>query len=1030
MQKHPNLTLARILRTHELLVKDRLIRERVPLEVEILEKPCTSESEARAASGWKAIEPGYRFGPAYTVFWFRVRGAIPKQWKGMEVAMIAELGGERTVWVNNQPERGIDGPHALYRLTEEAEGGEKIDLAIQSYTMNPQVRLIGDTPAREPLTDTFQKAELVVVDSALTQLHYDFLFATNLLKAIPENDPGYATILRGLNQACNLLDSERPESIAPTRKAIKDALGTLNSELKHHITAVGHAHLDTAWLWPLEITHLKMAHTTANQLYLMDRYPDYVFVHTQASQYEWLEKEYPELLERVKGAIHAKQWEVLGSMWVEADCNLTGGESLVRQFLYGRRYFREKLGVQTDDMWLPDVFGYAAALPQILQQFGIKYFLTQKISWNQTNKFPHNTFWWQGIDGTSVWSHFPPADTYVGSCMPLEMVESVRKHKDQARSDQSLYIFGHGDGGGGPTEEHLELLKRARTAPFLPEVETGRQALDFFREAYAKSKDLMTWTGELYLEMHRGTYTSQANNKKWNRISEFLLRDAEFLGCFEPGYPGTYDQTGIEEHWKLVLLNQFHDIIPGSSVREVYVDSDRDYAKIMEYGEKAIERSLQAIGSRLKTSNMERPYALFTQATVVSESSIPWAEAETPQSIKVGDSILPVQRVDAFGESKLIFETPEDAMMRVAAADLSKDPAPARQRLKIRERKIENGEWAVRFDGNGNITSISSLDDQPAEFIEPGKLANVFQIFDDRPNFWGAWDVDPWTYETERNLLRAESVEVVERGPVRAAIEVVRRISDVSWIKQRISLGPTPGIRFDTEIEWREAHKLLKVAFPVNVNALRATYEIQFGHVDRPTHRNTSWDAAMFEVPAQKWIDISQGDMGVSLLNDSKYGFDCHQNVLRMSLLRAPKAPDPECDMGRHRFSYVLLPHFDSVRHSDVIAAAYALNSPLRSAMLKPQGGEVDRLPQFLALDTRNLVIEAVKKAENGSRIIVRMYECHNTRGQASLTCIRGIKRAWRVNLEEVEQNELEVQDGHISFSYRPFEILTFALEI
>lgn len=996
----------------------------------MLSKACATEEDARGTVGWKKVEAGHRYGPAYTVFWFRVKGSIPREWRGCEVVMEAVTGGERTVWKGNSPERGIDGPHALYRLTDSAKGGEELELYIQTHTGNPQVRLIGDTPAREELTETFQGVTIAVINSELVPLHFDFVFAIDLMKSLPKDDPGYATLMRALNQACNIL-SEDPATIAPARKLIKDALGSLNTEMKHKVTAVGHAHLDTAWLWPLQITHYKMAHTAANQLYLMERYPDYVFAHSQASQYEWLEQEYPDLFKRVKSAIRKGQWEVVGSMWVEADCNVTGGESLVRQFLYGRRYFKQKLGVTTDDMWLPDVFGYAAALPQILEKFGIKYFLTQKISWNQTNKFPHNTFWWQGIDGTKVWSHFPPADTYIGSCEPGQLMESVKKHKDQARSDQSLYLFGWGDGGGGPTEQHLEMLRRSQASPYLPEIETGRKSVDFFREARAKSRDLMTWSGELYLEMHRGTYTSQANNKKWNRVSEFLLRDAEMLSCFAPSFPKAYPDKKLEDAWKLVLLNQFHDIIPGSSVREVYEDSDRDYAEILKAGHEVVQDALLEIGQKFDTADMFHPVAMFANATIPTQGSVEWTSEAVPTTLECEGNAYPVQLIEEFGEKKLIFETPDEALGSVAVGDFTNEVLPQRNsRLKARDRRLENSEWVVRFDGNGNISSLASYDDRTVEFIEPGKLGNVFQIFDDRPNFWDAWDIDPWTLETEKSLLKAESFEIVERGPVRVAVEIVRKISEVSWIKQRISLGPTPGVRFDTEIEWRESHKLLKVAFPLNLNTNRATYEIQYGHTERPTHVNTSWDSARFEVPAQKWIDMSQGDLGVALLNDAKYGFDCRANVMRMSLLRAPKSPDPLCDMGRHRFSYVLLPHFDQIIHSDVIAAAYAHNAPMRSALLKPSPGQPGGLPEFLSLDSRNLIVESVKKAEDSNRIIVRLYECHNTRGIGSLTSAHKIKRAWICNLEETPEQELDVADNEVEIRYRPFEIITLMLDV
>ena len=712
-------------------------------------------------------------------------------------------------------------------------------------------------------------------------------------------------------------------------------------------------------------------------------------------------------------------------MWVEADCNLTGGESLVRQFLYGRRYFKEKLGYTTHDMWLPDVFGYSAALPQILEKFNISYFLTQKISWNQFNKFPHHTFWWQGIDGTRVWTHFPPADTYNASCEPKEVIKSVKNYKDHGRAENSLYVFGHGDGGGGPTERHIEFIKRGRLAPNYPEVMFGKKAIDFFRESKKNSKDLMTWVGELYLELHRGTYTSQAANKKSNRYSEFLLRDADILACFTGE---KHPSAKLEEAWKLVLLNQFHDIIPGSSVQEVYVDSKVDYAAVEKAGNEVIDASLRAISKKIDSSTFSKPIALFQNGNVPTQAEVAWIDEEVPIGLKVGEEFLPVQLVEEFGERKLIFETPQDALSSVAVGDFRDSGTPLKNRLKSSSRRLENDQFSVRFDVNGNISSIQSLEDG-TEFIEPGKLANVFQLFEDKPLFWSAWDVDVYAYETVQELLKSESVELVEKGPVRVAIEIVKKFGK-STIKQRISLGPTPGIRFDTEIDWHEEDKLLKVAFPVNTNSSRATYEIQFGNVERPTHYNTSWDMARFEVCAQKWVDLSEGDLGVALINDGKYGHDINGNVMRMSLLRAPKAPDPECDMGVHRFSYVLLPHFGTYNYADVVHAAYAHNGPLRSALIEPTAGELTQLDPLVTCDDRNIVIETVKKAEDSDDIIVRLYECHNSRGQAELFCINAPSEAVLCDLEETELADLDVQDGLVQFSYKPFEILTIKLKV
>ncbi len=1024
MLKHPDITRARIRMFLEQDLRKSLNTRLDDLKIEVCTVPHT-DSKLAAKGPWQEIKKGFAYGPAYTTFWFRLTGKRPLASSDRSVGLVADLGSERTVWHEGSPVCGLDVEHEVMAL-DLIGNGDKVEVLIQAYTRNPQCRVHLKELPREHDVEKVEGAYFVAVDDELKDLAFDVDFGLLLLEAVEATDPAFATIMRGLNDAVNAFDPQNRDSIARCRKIIRDALGTLPGEMKHQIVPVGHAHLDTAWLWPLHQTHKKMAHTTATQLMLLERYPEYVFVHSQASQYEWLEKEYPVLFERVKAAIKRGQWEPVGSMWVEADCNLTGAESLVRQFVYGRQYFRDKLGYETQDMWLPDVFGYSAALPQILAKCNVDYFLTQKISWNDTNKFPHNTFFWQGIDGTKVWTHFPPSDTYCGSGEPTEIVNSVRKHRDQGRSDSSLYVFGFGDGGGGPTERHLELLRRGRNAPNFPEVAASKTALSFFKEAKAKSRDLCTWVGELYAEFHRGTYTSQAANKKGNRVSEFLLRDAELLACFTDDFPTAYPAAELEAAWKLVLLNQFHDIIPGSSVREVYEDSDKDYAEIIAVGERIVDQNLRKIAAKFDSSKMNRPIALFQNADLPSQGSIPWTEAEAPTALVTVEEALPVQIVEEFGERKLIFPAPHAALKTVCVADLSDSAAPTRTRLKASNRRIENHELSVRFDGNGNIVSIQSLEDG-TEFVEQGKIANLFQIFEDKPRFWSAWDVDIYATEKGQDLVKSESFEIVERGPVRVAAEIVKRFGK-STIRQRISLGPTPGIRFETEVDWHEEDTLLKVAFPVNVHSTRATYEIQFGNVERPTHFNTSWDQARFEVCAQKWVDLSEGDQGVALLNDCKYGHDVRGNVMRMSLLRSPKAPDPLCDMGTHKFTYCLLPHFGPYHYAGVVQAAYAVNAPVRAALIEQTSGVQGSLPSLVACEDRNIVIETVKRAEDGNGIIVRLYECHNSRGAAELACARPPVSAMLCDLEENAIGELEIHDGMVPFVYAPFEIITIRL--
>lgn len=1034
MLKHPDLTRRRVQAFLNSTLKPSIFGATCPLKMEFNASPAKDQAEA-AGGEWSEVGKGFAYGPAYTVFWFRLSGTIPAEFDGQHLAVIAEVGGERTVWKDNVPWCGVDVMHSDFGWLEGHSfnretvgvGGERLEYYIQAYSRNAQTSVHGKEQPRAPLCEKVDRAELVVVDLAAKDLFYDIEFALSLLDTVDEKDPAAATVLRGLNDVVNLYIAEGRAGVSECRKIVSDTLGSLCGGFKHTVYPVGHAHLDTAWLWPIAITKLKMAHTTATQLALMQRYPEYTFVHSQASQYEWLEKDFPQLFTQVQAAIARGQWEPVGSMWVEADCNLTGGESLVRQFLYGKRYFRQKLGVETFDMWLPDVFGYSAALPQILAKFNIPYFLTQKISWNQTNKFPHHTFWWQGIDGTRVWAHFPPADTYNGSAEPKEIVYAVKNYRDHARADQSLYLFGHGDGGGGPTERHLEFLRRGQQAPNYPEIAQNKRAIDFFRESKANSHDLATWVGELYLELHRGTYTSQAANKKGNRVSEFLLRDAELLSCFAPSYPANYPAAELEAAWKLVLLNQFHDIIPGSSVREVYQDSDKDYLSIAEVGNAIIQAALKEVASGLDTATMTHPVALFHNAKVVSQGEIPWQQEWVPSALVTSAETLPVQLVTEFGNRKLVFATPASALGSVAVAELSDTMVNVPSRLKASAHCIENGELAVHFDANGNITSMQSLQDG-SEFIAPGELGNMFQLLDDHPLFWSAWDVDVYAFETAVDLVQSERFEIVESGPVRVAVELVKRFGK-STIRQRISLGPTPGVRFDTEIDWHEEDKMLKVAFPTNLNASRATYEIQFGNVERATHVNTSWEMAKFEVCAQKWIDLSEGDRGVALINDCKYGFDVRGNTMRMSLLRSPKAPDPECDMGVHRFSYALVPHFGPYHYAGIVAAAYAFNAPVRHALLQPGAGSAHALPTLVACEDRNIVIEAVKKAEDSSDIVVRLYECHNSRGRAEIVSARKPASAVLCDLEESEMAELKLSNGRVVFDYKPFEIITVKLK-
>ncbi|MDQ2987050.1 MAG: alpha-mannosidase, partial [Armatimonadota bacterium] len=607
MLKHPDLTERRVDLFIRHTLAPNLYCDSRPLQLEFGGENCETQREAISAK-FQPVSPGFEWGPAWGVAWFKAYGRVPKTWQGRCMVARLEVGGERTIWHENSPIFGVDDFHRHYELPRPCKPGDTIEIWVQAYGANPPVSVHGIAPELPEKPFKVASASLDIFDTDLWHLYIDCKFNLDLLRTLPAGDPARMHLLTGLNEAINVYDENRPETIAEARRIIKDWCESKRTDDYHWMTPVGHAHLDSAWLWPVSMTKHKMAHTTATQLALMDEYPEHVFVHSQASQYEWLECHHKQLFDAVKQKIRKGQWEPLGSMWVEADTNLVGGEALIRQFLYGKRYFSENFGVETKDMWLPDVFGYSAATPQILAKCNIDYFLTQKISWNQINKFPHNTFWWQGIDGTRVWTHFPPSDTYTGLCAAKEFAAHLQTHRDAARSDRGLYVFGYGDGGGGPTAEHLEILRRAAKAPNMPRI-ARQKAIDFFVEAKDSSRDLPVWVGELYAEFHRGTYTTQANTKKGNRECEMLLRDAEYLCSAAYGGSKEYPAKELERLWKIVLFNQFHDILPGSSVNEVYVVAQREYDEVRATAQQIIDAAISKLTARSDTSKMARPVA-------------------------------------------------------------------------------------------------------------------------------------------------------------------------------------------------------------------------------------------------------------------------------------------------------------------------------------------------------------------------------------------------------------------------------------
>ena len=874
------------------------------------------------------VKAGDAWGPAWSTTWFHVQGQVPESWAGKRVVAKFDLGFdgptgftcEALAWKDGKPWRGVDPNHRWLPIDE-----PDVDFYLEAAA-NPRVLEQGPEPAVSMIA----------------------------LRESPE--PAFV-----LQQAVLAIQTSADRGVSGAR---------LNGS--HRITAVGHAHIDTAWEWPIRESKRKVTRSWSTQLALMDEYPDYFFAASQPAQYEWMKELHPDTYRRIKEKVVMGRWEPIGAMWVEADCNLPSGESLVRQLLHGKRFFMLEFGYETKVLWLPDVFGYPGNLPQLAAEAGCDFFLTQKLSWNDTNKPEHNTFIWEGIDGTRIFTHFPPADTYNGTFSADEVEQSVRNFKDTDRSNRSLYLFGWGDGGGGPQPEMIESAHRLG-------VEMGRAA-DFFESASAEAHNLTTWVGELYFELHRGTYTTQSLTKRLNRRAEQSLREAEMWSVAAGDYPA----KKLDAAWKKVMLNQFHDILPGSSIDWVYEETNRD---LMDVGSQAGEISSRAAQALAGSGD---------QICVFNVNS------HTRREVVELDGRLRVVEAPPCG-----WQVQEE----LRAADS----------VEVSDRSIENAQLRVEWNERGLLTSIWDKDAGREVLSAPG---NLLQLHNDNPARWDAWDLDLDYLKTRTDITQLVSQRVESAGGLRGAVRFTREFGQSRFTQLMVLDAESRVLRFECDVDWQEEHKLLKVAFPVTVSSDEATYETQFGHVRRPTHSRTSRAKAMFEVCAHRWADLGDAEYGVALLNDCKYGHDIHDSVIRLSLLRAPTHPDPTADRGAHRFTYALMPHRGDLRQAGVIAAAEDLNSPLRTLHGKP----AEPRRSLIEVDTPQVVVEAIKRAEDSDATIVRLYEAWGGRCKVRLRTTLPVSRAFLCDLLERDRQQVVVTGGAIELELTPFKILTLKL--
>jgi len=999
---------------------------------------------------WQAFSVGQRWGHEEPWTWFRREVAIPDGWDGRRVALLVRLAEpgasnypEALAFVDGAVRQGIDRQHRLVYLGQSAKAGASYDVALEAWR------------GRDPDAQRFVQADLVWIDEEAEGFYYDASVALEVARSLPEEDYARTHLIAALEAAFLVVDYREPmeaafyASVREARRRLQREMESIPLPPRHErICAVGHAHIDVAWLWPLSQSRQKAARTFSTVLRLMERYPDYHFLASQAQLYRYIQEDYPEILEGIRRRVREGRWEVNGGTWVEMDTNTTGGESLVRQFLYGRRFFQEVLGIEGDVLWLPDVVSYSGALPQIISRAGLSYFMTTKISWSQYNRFPYDTFYWQGIDGTPVLTHFvtAPCDqwfyTYNANLSPSVAMGTWAEHRSKSVTDEVLVTFGWGDGGGGPTAEMLERGRRLTQFPGAPQVVLGT-ANDFFKrlEARVKGRRVPTWQGELYLEYHRGTLTSQARNKRANRKSEVLYHQAEALAAAATLLGEPYPSEQLRQGWELILLNQFHDILPGSSIHEVYEDCAHDYARITQIGETVRDSAMRAIATRVKRPAGEDMVVVFN---VLGRARTDLVEIRCPIESGQGDRPWPPALLDA--------ETGQEAPLQHLLGEpgehrflmLARD-VPAygyrsyiwRKRggertqsneLKVSAKGLETPRLRVVLDQRGHI--VSCYDKLAGrEVLAEGARGNVLQVFEDKPLRHDAWDIDIYYQDKMWKIDDLDEIQVIEEGPLRLGLELRRRYRQSVIVQRCYAYAHTPRLDFETVVDWHERHVLLKAAFPVRVHSPRATYEIQFGSIERPTHWNTSWDYARFEVCGHRWADLSEGNYGVSLLNDCKYGHDIKGQVMRLTLIKCATTPDPEADQGLHQFTYSLLPHHGDWRQCTVDQAAQ-LNVPLLQLTV---GGDADSgkgtLPASLGLvscDADHVVVDTVKVAEDGDGLVVRLYEAYGQRGPARLSFALQLANVWECNLVEEDERPLPVQGNSVAFQIKPYQIVSF----
>ena len=1000
-------------------LKNELFLDSAPLTAEVAVSKDPVRWADRTTLASRPVAEGDVWGELWDSAWFHIKGEVPAAWAGKPVWAKLELGGEILVFdeqgvpkvaLTNTSVFAVNYRKNLLELTPNAVAGEKIDFWAEVGANG----LLGDevTPGTDWKCEVGDVRHLKfgVFSVEAWQLVNDFEVLLSLLATYPAGDYRAVKLNMILNDAVTAY-ADDPANASAARAALEAAFECHAADSALTTTAVGHAHIDSGWLWPVRETIRKCARTFASQLYNMERYPDYVFGASAAQHYDFVKKYYPELYAKIKERVAEGRWELQGGMWVEADCNIISGESMVRQFLYGKNFFMDEFGMDVKNLWLPDVFGYSAAMPQILKKSGCDFFLTQKISWSQFNKFPYHTFLWRGIDNTEVLTHFPPEDNYNSALLPDRLCYAQNNFNENYFLPEFITLFGVGDGGGGPRMEHIENGLRTANLEGCPKVKFGR-ADRFFDRLAEHADELPNWVGELYLELHRGTLTTQSRTKRGNRKCEQLLTAAEFLASCLPA--SEYPEEAFDEMWKKVLLNQFHDIIPGSSIRKVYEVTEVEHAEILDRCRKLIDATAAALLEKADDA-----------VTIVNTLSYDYTSpVRLPQSwagceVKDADGKCVITQDEGADGIWALGNFPPQSMVTLTRGEKSAAHSAAVSAAAANELVLENEFVRYEFDHNGSL--VRAFDKSAGRDVL-GAAGNQLALYVDIPNNWDAWDVEFTYQDTVPEHVTAVSAKRRSDGPVRQVLVFDLKVGR-STIRQEIVLAAnSKRLDFNTEVDWHEQHRMLRVSFPTTVCATEAACDIQYGFIRRPTHRNTSWDFARFEVAAHRYVDLSDASGGAALLNDCKYGYKLQDGVLDLNLLRSPIYPDEAADQGHHRFTYSFLPHEGALVGSEVMQEAACLN---REPLVLPGRAGKQVFPVALT-GGAGVTLEVLKKALKSDDLVIRLVETDGGNSRAVLRVPAGAKLVETNLVEWSAEAEYCAQDGEIEIGMKPFEIRTF----